>query len=207
MHPTQAIAFALNRLTRQQAWAAQRLAQHSGKTVRIVVSRFELNWTIESDGSLVQADQAVSPDVTLEVLNEKLNPLAFFEQPGRPDIAEFVNVSGQAALAQVLSELARDLRPDPEDALAQWVGDIPARRIVSGVQQAARSMQNAGVGLAQNIAEYLSEETDMLVSGPALVSHHALQMRLLSTLDQVEKRGAKLQARVQQLERSMGAAR
>ncbi|MDO9025614.1 SCP2 sterol-binding domain-containing protein [Zwartia sp.] len=206
MHPVQAIAHAFNTLTRQQVWAAQRLALHAGKTIRIVVGGFQLHWTINADGTLVHTEQTVTPDVTLEVLVEKFNPLSFFEQSPRPDLAEYVHVSGQAALAQVISELARELRPDPEDALAQWIGDIPARRLVGGVKQAFQSTQRLGVDLAQNLAEYLSEETDMLVGRPAMTTHQARQTSVLLTLAQLEQRQARLLARVQKLERSMGAS-
>jgi len=206
LHPVQAIANAFNTLTRQQAWAAQRLALHAGKTIRIVVGGFQLHWSIQSDGTLVHSEQTVTPDVTLEVLVEKLNPLSFLGQSKRPDLAEYVHVSGQAALAQVISELARELRPDPEDALSQWVGDIPARRIVGGLKQVIHSTQRLGVDLAQNVAEYLSEETEMLVGRPAMTTHQARQTRVLLTLEQLEQKQARLLARVQKLEKSIGAS-
>lgn len=206
MHPVQAIAQAFNTLTRQQAWAAQRLALHAGKSIRIVVGGFQLLWRINPDGTLVHAEQADMPDVTLEVLVEKLNPLSFIGQSSPPDIAEYVHVTGQAALAQVMSELARELRPDPEDALAQWVGDIPARRLVGGVKQAFHSARRFGVNFAQNISEYLSEEADMLVGAPAMTTQRLQQTSLLQTLEQLEQRQAILLARVQKLERAMGAS-
>ncbi len=207
IHPVQAIAQAFNALTRQQAWAAQRLALHAGKTVRIIVGGFQLHWSINTDGTLVHTEQVVTPDVTLEVLVEKFNPLSFFGQANRPDIAEYVHVSGQAALAQVISELARALRPDPEDTLSQWVGDIPARRIVGGLRKVVQTTQSIGVGFTQNIAEYLSEETAMLVGRPAMTTQQARQAGVLQSIAQLEQRQARLMARVQKLERPMGASR
>ncbi len=201
------MAVALNTLTRQQVWAAQRLAQHAGKTVRICVGGFQLNWSIVSDGQLAHASEQATPDVTLEVQLEKLKPLALLNARSRPDIAEYVHVSGQAALAQVVSELARDLRPDPEDALSQWVGDVPARRIVRGAQQAFGAAQTLGKSLTQNLAEYLSEETDALVGRPAMTAHIDTQSQLLTKLDTLEHMQTKLQMRLQKLERSRGASK
>ena len=207
MHPVQAMAVALNTLTRQQVWAAQRLAQHAGKTVRICVAGFQLNWSIGSDGQLAHASEQASPDVTLDIQLEKLNPLAWLSAESRPDIAEYVHVSGQAALAQVMSELARDLRPDPEDALSQWVGDVPARRIVRGAQQAFGAAQTLGKSLTQNLAEYLSEETDALVGRSAMASQTHTQSQLLSTLDRLEHLQFLLQSRLQKLECSKGLSK
>ncbi|MCM0034892.1 MAG: hypothetical protein NBV66_03800 [Burkholderiaceae bacterium] len=207
IHPVQAMAVALNTLTRQQVWAAQRLAQHAGKTVRICVGGFQLDWSIGSDGQLVHASEHAAPDVTLEVQLEKLQPLAWINAHSRPDIAEYVHVSGQAALAQVVSELARDLRPDPEDALSQWLGDVPARRIVRGAQQAFVAAQTLGKNLTQNLAEYLSEETDALVGRPAMTSQNGTQSQLLSKLESLEHMQTRLQLRIQKLERSRGASK
>jgi ubiquinone biosynthesis protein UbiJ len=198
------MAVALNTLTRQQVWAAQRLAQHAGKTVRICVAGFQLNWSIGTDGQLAHASEHATPDVTLDIELEKLNPLAWLNTQSRPDIAEYVHVSGQAALAQVMSELARDLRPDPEDALSQWVGDLPARRIVLSAQQALGAVQTLGKSLTQNLAEYLSEETDALVGRPAMASQTHTQSQLLSSLDHLEQLQSLLQSRLQKLERSRG---
>lgn len=207
MHPVQAMAVALNTLTRQQAWAAQRLAQHAGKTIRIVVGGFELNWSIELDGQLVRAQEAAVPDVTLEILVEKFNPFSLLDQSNKPDIAEYVHVSGQAALAQVVSELARDLRPDPEDALSQWIGDVPARRVVRGARQLFGAAQTFGVSLSQNLAEYLSEETDALVSQPAMVMQKNTQAELMVCLERLEQRQSLLHNRLQRLERQSGVTK
>ena len=199
------MAVALNTLTRQQVWAAERLAQHAGKTVRINVGGFQLNWSIERDGQLVRAHEGMSPDVTLDILVEKINPAVLFEQSQRLDMAQYVHVTGQAALAQVLSELARDLRPDPEDALAQWLGDVPARRVVRGARKALNAAQTFGLSVSQNLAEYLSEEADALVGKPAMLTQKSIQADLLSALERLEQRQSHLQNRVQRLERSTGA--
>lgn len=201
------MAVAINTLTQQQVWAAQRLAQHAGKTIRITVGGFQLNWSIEPDGQLVRAHDSAVPDVTLEILVEKFNPIALLGQSPKPDMAEYVHVSGQAALAQVMSELARDLRPDPEDALAQWLGDVPARRLVRGAKQVLNTAQTFGLSLSQNLAEYLSEETDALVGKPAMLAQKSEQAGLLAALERLEQSQARLQSRVQRLERLLGVQR
>jgi ubiquinone biosynthesis protein UbiJ len=129
-------------LARQQPWAAQRLAAHAGQTLRIRLGGFQLTFTIGHDGTLFAADAAVVPDVVLELIAEKLSWAALLTPAARTDIAQWVHVTGQAALAQVVSDLARDLRPDPEDALAQMLGDVPARRLTQGVKGVMASAQS-----------------------------------------------------------------
>ena len=126
LHPVRLWAHAFNLLTQQQPWAAQRLAAHAGQTLRICLGGFQVTFTIGHDGTLEAADSAVVPDVVLELIAEKLSLTALLSPEARTDIAQLVHVTGPAALVQVVSDLARDLRPDPEDALAQWLGAVPA---------------------------------------------------------------------------------
>jgi ubiquinone biosynthesis protein UbiJ len=198
-------ANAFNLLTRQQAWAAQRLAVHAGQTLRICLGGFQITFTIGHDGRLVEADSAVVPDVVLELIAEKLSWSALLAPNARTDIAQWVHVTGQAALAQVASDLARDLRPDPEDALAQWLGDIPARRLTKGVRGAVVGAQSFARGLAENLAEYLTEETNTLTGAPALASLTHARERTLAHLAQLEQRSAALQARLACLTPRSGA--
>jgi ubiquinone biosynthesis protein UbiJ len=199
LHPVRLWANAFNLLTRQQPWAAQRLAAHAGQTLRICLGGFQVTFTIEYDGTLLAADSAVVPDVVLELIAEKLSLTALLAPDTRTDIAQWVHVTGQAALAQVVSDLARDLRPDPEDALAQWLGDIPARRLTNGVKGMLTGVQSFARGLSENLAEYLSEETNTLAGAPALASLSHARERTLAHLAQLEQRNATLQARLARL--------
>ena len=199
LHPVRFWAHAFNLLTRQQPWAAQRLAAHAGQTLRICLGGFQLTFTIGHDGTLEVADPAVVPDVVLELIPEKLSLTALLAPDAHTDIAQGVHVTGQAALAQVVSDLARDLRPDPEDALAKWLGDVPARRLTTGVQGVFASAQLFARGVAENLAEYLSEETNTLAAAPALASLSQERVLTLARLDQIDRRHAALQARLSRL--------
>lgn len=205
MHPVRLWAQAFNLLTRQQPWAAQRLASHAGQTLRICLGGFQVTFTIGHDGTLAAADSAVVPDVVLELIVEKISWAALLEPDARADIAQWVHVTGQAALAQVVSDLARDLRPDPEDALAQWLGDVPARRLTQGLQGVLNGAQSFAQGLAANVAEYFSEETNTLTGAPALASHTHERELTRAHLDQLEQRKAALQARLSRLTPRPGA--
>jgi ubiquinone biosynthesis protein UbiJ len=175
------------------------LAAHAGQTLRICLGGFQLTFTIGHDGTLEVADPAVVPDVVLELIPEKLSLTALLAPDAHTDIAQGVHVTGQAALAQVVSDLARDLRPDPEDALAKWLGDVPARRLTTGVQGVFASAQLFARGVAENLAEYLSEETNTLATTPALASLTQERVRTLARLDQIDRRHAALQARLSRL--------
>lgn len=205
--PVQAVAQAFNLLARQQPWAAERLARHAEKTLRIVFGGFSLTFQISSLGQLVPTEVTSTPDVVLEINPQSFDPIAWLSSTSRPDIAEYVHVSGQAALAQVVSELARDLRPDPEDALAQWLGDVAARRIVQGTRTAAIGFSHALRGLGRNVAEYLSEETDALAGRPVMEAFIHDQSQAQTRLSGLEQRTVELSARLRKLEASRSTLR
>jgi len=206
LHPVRVLAAAFNLLAAQQPWAAERLAHHAGKTVRMTLGAFAVTLTIDSDGRMTQSDSAVVPDVVLEIITEKLTISRLFATKSPADMAELIHISGQASLAQVVSDLARDLRPEPEDALARVVGDLPAHRLLSGAQGLVQSFRHLAQGLAQNTAEYLSEETHALTGQPALIMHGQRQASLAGRIDALSERHASLAARIERLSRKRSAA-
>ena len=199
LHPVHAMAAAFNLLTAQQPWAAERLARHAGKTLRITLGGFAVTMTIESDGRLVRADSAVVPDVVLEIIAERLSFDRLFSTQSSRDVAELINISGQAALAQLVSDLARDLRPEPEDALANVIGDLPANKLMQSGQKLLQAFQAFSRGIAHNTAEYLAEETHALAGQPVLAMHAQRIVSLDVRTDALSDRHARLCARLERL--------
>ena len=97
-------------LLRREDWARARLVRHAGKTVRFALGGFSLGLTIDSEGLAAQADAAVVPDVTLTVAPEKLPLPRLGADRETPDFAEATHISGDAALAQVVADLSKQLR-------------------------------------------------------------------------------------------------
>ncbi|MCS3509643.1 ubiquinone biosynthesis accessory factor UbiJ [Achromobacter sp. AGC78] len=206
--PSRMAVSALNALLRREDWARERLAKHAGKTVRFALGAFTLALTIDSEGLAAQADPAVVPDVTLTVAPEKL-PLPRLGGLGddreAPDFAEATHISGDAALAQVVADLSKQLRWDPEDALARVVGDIAALRIVGGARAAADGARTASKRLAENVSEYLAEESGVLVGRPALEQWRLDLAELNTRADALARSAGALQTRLASASAKRGA--
>jgi len=169
--PTALAARTLSAALSREPWARERLARHAGKTVRLALGGFALSLTIAADGTLQAADPAIVPDVTLSVVPERLTLERLRPGPASQDaVAEMTRIDGDAALAQVVADLARQLRPDPEDILAERIGDIPAARLAGAARTAAAGLREAAGRLAGNVAEYLSEESRLLAGRAALAA-------------------------------------
>ena len=199
MSPRALIQTALTRLLQRYPSALAQLAQHAGKTFAIVADPFKGLFTIEHDGQLAPADAAVVPDVTIEVDLKRIDWVQWATSETHFDVVSVTRVMGDASLAQTLSSLLQTLRPDIEDLLAEKVGDILARHVTQAVKGLHQGVMRSGQRFAENIAEYLSHETQVLTSQVALKEFSSSLQSLSIRLQQLESRQQQLDQRIKQL--------
>ncbi|MEI2416274.1 SCP2 sterol-binding domain-containing protein [Orrella sp. JC864] len=194
-------ARAINALLEREPWARQQLARHAGKTVRLALGGFGLSLTVAEGGRFMQASRAAEPAVTFTMLPERIDPARLLAGPAVQGQAytDMTHVSGDASLAQTIGELARHLRPDPEDELARLLGDIPALRLMGGLRAAGEGVRQAAQRLAGNAAEYLSEESALLAGRPLLQAWRSELDRTSARLDRTAERLAALESRLRRL--------
>ncbi|MDQ8033390.1 MAG: SCP2 sterol-binding domain-containing protein [Bordetella sp.] len=203
--PSRLVVRLLNALLAREPWARERLQRHAGKTVRFALGGFALSLTIASDGQVDVADAAVVADVTLSGVPERMSLARLLPGSAKPDFAELTHISGDAALAQVVADLARDLRWDVEDELAQRIGDVPAARLLGGTRAVTGFARNAALRLAQNISEYLAEERGVVAGRPALAQWRLDMDQLGQDTDALARRLSALDARVARQGSARGA--
>ena len=198
--PNTLTASLINGLLRREPWAAERLSRHSGKSLRFTVGRLQAAYTIQADGLLRACDPAVVPDVTLSIGSEHLADLpAILRSRDLNAITNRLHVQGDAALATLVSELARDLRWDIEDELAGKFGDILGPGLLQGGRAAADAVQEALRRGTANVAEFLGEESRMLAT------RHGMQEFKVASADLL-RRLAALEQRVDELDRNTRGA-
>jgi ubiquinone biosynthesis accessory factor UbiJ len=84
---------------------------------------------------------------------------------GRANLADTgATLRGDAEVAQKFSELLGLLRPDPEEELAQLLGDAPAHHLGRLARAALGFGNRAAATAVRNAAEYLAHERRDLVS-------------------------------------------
>jgi ubiquinone biosynthesis protein UbiJ len=113
--------------------------------------------------------------------------------PAGPDSSASVQVRGDAEVAAGFRELLTRARPDLEEELARVVGDLPAHRAGvigrSALSWARRVARNAG----ENLAEYLQEESRLVVNNTELEE-------FLRGVDELREAGDRVAARLGRLE-------
>jgi ubiquinone biosynthesis protein UbiJ len=186
-------AHALNALLAREDWARERLTRHAGKTVRFVVGHLSVGFAIVSDGRVSASDPSVVPDVTLTIPPERLSDLPQALRASDPErIAGLMHIQGDAALAHVVADLARDLRWDVESDLSRLVGDVGARRLVSTCRGLAGGARRSAQRLVANAGEYLTEESTLLPGRNAYADLAARVQEAGVRLDALEDRVARL---------------
>jgi ubiquinone biosynthesis protein UbiJ len=155
---------AINSLLQREPWARDRLSRHAGKSVRLALGQVKINASIQADGLLQTCDAAIVPDVTLTIPTSNWMQLpAALRSRDPASIAALMQIQGDAGLAHVISDLARDLRWDVEDQLGDLVGDVAAVRILSIGKTVIAGARGTAQRLSENMAEYLAHESGMLL--------------------------------------------
>lgn len=184
-------AAGLNHLLTQQPWAAKRLKAFAGQCVEFRCPPLpNLRLAILDTGFL---DEARADAASALVV--KLEPAALPLVLARDESAlKEVAIEGSAELANAVQYLSRHLVWDIEEDLSGFFGDIVAHRLVSGGKAFAAWQRDAATRLAENLAEYWTEEQPLLAR-PADVE------KFCRDVDALRDDAARLEKRVEGLKK------
>ena len=105
-------------------------------------------------------------------------------------------IRGDAEIANRYRELFKLARPDPEEELSRWIGDLPARRVSLIARRTFEFARRVRRTAGENIAEYLQEEGRDLVNRTELDEFLRGVDELRETADRIETRLGRLEQRL-----------
>jgi ubiquinone biosynthesis accessory factor UbiJ len=108
-------------------------------------------------------------------------------------VGSSVQIRGDAEIANLYRELFAAARPDLEEELSRWVGDLPARHLSQLAKSVRTWARRARRTAGENIAEYLQEE------GRDLVNKTEME-EFLRGVDGVRDGVDRIEARIKRLE-------
>lgn len=207
---------ALNHLLRQQQWAAERLKPFAGRSVEFRLAPLpDLRLDITAEGLLEKAhatsdarsadanaagaapkDAATAhpaADLTVTIKAAALPHFLRRDEEGLRALLREVELTGQADLAQVVQGLFRELKWDAEEDLSRVVGDVMAHRMAESGRSLFAWQKEAAQRLAQNFAEYWTEEKQVIVHNDDLARFSSDVSALRDQVDALEQRLARLQ--------------
>jgi len=155
----QAAARGLNHLLQTHPWALQRLRPFAGKCVRLHLPPLpDLNLRILESGTVEALKSEPASDLTVTVKPGALQHLILRDSQALGDI----ELAGPADLANAVQDLYRNLEWDFEEDLSKILGDVAAHRVAATGRDLLAWQKEAALRLAQNFAEYWTEERPVI---------------------------------------------
>ena len=185
-HPA---VIALNHLIKAETWASDRLKPFAGQCVEFRARPLpDLRLKILDTGLLQSAAQEGESNLVVTIKPGALPAFAL----GEDALLREIGIEGSAELAATVQQLFRNLRWDMENDLSRVFGDAIAHRMVENGRQFAAWNREAAERLAQNFAEYWTEEQPLLAR-PAEVR------RFIADVDGLRDDLARLEKRIELL--------
>lgn len=182
---------ALNHLLEAEAWARDKLKPYAGQCVEFRSPPLPaLRLAILDTGLLGSAAEDAATNLVVTIGAGALP--AFLR--GEDALLREIGIEGNADLAGTVQYLFRHLRWDVAEDLSKLFGDALAERMVTEGRRFAAWNRESTEKLAQNFAEYWTEEQPLLAR-PAEVR------RFLADADQLRDDLARLEKRVDILTR------
>lgn len=189
--PLNVLETVVNRILSGDPDSRARLARVAGRTVRIdahLDRDVSVYATFDLEG--VRLRETFDGEVHATIAG---GPLGFARaacDPGRRDVFTdgTIDVSGDALLAQSVTELFRRYRYDWQAHAQPLVGEAATARLETLLEDVARWGDDARAKLAADAGEFLREERELLASRAAVADFADAVDTLRSDVERLEKR-------------------
>ena len=186
----------LNEQIRASTAARERLGQLEGKRFAVAVRGSDLRIVFEAAAGKLNLSRTQDAGCDVELRAGAIDLVKLARSASLTELKDSgATLSGDIHVAESFAELMRLAVPEPEAALADWIGDMPAHAVGQLARGAAGFSKRAGRAFGQNVAEYLQEEQPTLAP-PALVRQFLLEVdRIRDDVERAGKRIALLERR------------
>lgn len=190
---TGAVETSLNTLLKDDVESQRRLGRLRGKVISVTIHEFgkklvfifsqQIDVLAAYEG-YVDCDLALNLTVLPE-LRQQANLTQLIK-------ADKLALEGDIQLAQQFSALLSGLKPDVEEKLSQYTGDIVAHTLVSGLKSGAQRIRQGAERRQRDLAEVITEEWK-LAPQALEIAHFADQV------DDLKSDVARFESRLNQL--------
>ncbi|NLA51120.1 MAG: hypothetical protein GX860_03185 [Alcaligenaceae bacterium] len=185
----------LNSLLKQEPWARERTQQFAGKIVKFQLPMTSLALVLNQNGTMELGDPSAVSNVTVTLASEQIP--AIVKELSNSGIGtdgldvkrfmSYVHIEGEAGLANLVSDLARELRWDRHYYLANLFGPV----ITAHLLRTERFVVEKGRENAENIlragVDILSHEQEVLIAKVHFNDVNRMLSDLDSRMAQLEK--------------------
>lgn len=174
----------------QQPVAGERLQRYQNQALKLQLKELpQPIWLVCTAQRLVLSSEQSHADCTLTTSLFTLPKLRERSQITALIKSGELDMTGDVQLAQVLAGMLQDVRWEPEQALSQWVGEVPAHM----VWQPLRRM---GHWLNRQQREWRLNTTELLQDEVRVMPHPLEVQHFLDEVDKLEAATSQLETRI-----------
>ncbi|HZF29164.1 MAG TPA: SCP2 sterol-binding domain-containing protein [Gammaproteobacteria bacterium] len=180
---------ALNRQIAESTAALDLLDELAGSSFAVHVEGLSITCVLRAEPERV----ALGTDASGATATLRARPIDLLRLVGADGLAQVrgtqAEISGDLQVAERFAKLLKLARPDLEEELSRWIGDIPAHALGRAAHGAGAWLKRAAQALRMNTAEYLQEESRAL---PAPLEAQGFYDDVERLRDDVERAAARL---------------
>lgn len=189
-YPAQLVVSAINHVLINEQWAREKLLAFVGQTARIEAQALNISLVITADGLFESDSTSIQQPTVIIYLPD--NTLVKMISGESSAVFAAARISGSAEFAEALAFVFRNIKWDAEADLAGLIGDIPANRAMSALTSFIEWQKSATTNVAQNVKEYLTEESAQLTPQREIEAFGQAVNILRDDLERLEKRISRL---------------
>jgi ubiquinone biosynthesis protein UbiJ len=179
----------INRHIGESTAARELLARLSGTSFAVHVEGLGLTVALHADHDRLRVDDDAA-DATATLRATPLDLLRLVNADGISGVKRtHAELKGDLQVAERYAQLLKLARPDLEEEVAKWLGDVPAHALGEAVRGVGVWLKRAGDALRMNTAEYLQEESRAM---PAPLEASAFYADVERLRDDVERAAARI---------------
>lgn len=184
----------LNRCVGESTAARELLARLAGTSFAVHVEGLGVTAVLRSDGERLWLDHAAD-GATATLRAAPLDLLRLAGAGGGIGRVKRTRaeISGDPEVAERYAKLLKLARPDLEEEVAKWLGDVPAHALGEAARGAWAWLKRARAALRMNTAEYLQEEARIVPARLEAQAFYADVERLRDDVERAEARLARLE--------------
>ncbi len=194
LNSSQLLETALNKYLALDPEAPDKLKAFDGKTLCIEINGLNKNlYLLINDNKIaVVNNHDAEPDTIISGSPAALFKLGVHRDTAPLFFAGEVEIRGDTRLGRKFKSLLADMDIDWEEHLSSLIGDIAAHRVADAFNQFRKWRESAAANFADDVGEYLQEESRDVVSGAEMEVFY-------QQVDRLRDDTERLKARIEQL--------
>ena len=191
---------AINHYLSLDPQSAKRLHRLQGKVMHVELKPFGFLFQIEINNErvLLTTDNLQTPETIIRGTPLQMLGVAVSPSQRQRFFAEDVIIEGNAELGQQITHVFDNMDIDWEEYLSKLIGDVPAHHTGRFIRGATSWLRNAKEAFAQDMSDYLHEETLFLPNKELLQNFFNDIDILRMDIDRIEAKMNRLKESIKQ---------